>query len=55
VKGDLFADIPAGRITCVLPAMEASVKMLGTIGTDAVANLKAQGDFATAFKGGFKN
>jgi modification target Cys-rich repeat protein len=54
VEGDLFADIPAGRITCVIPAMEASVEMLGDVASGAAANLKAQGDFAAAFKGGFK-
>jgi modification target Cys-rich repeat protein len=47
VDGKLFADIPAGRIGCVIPAMEASVSMLGDIGKEATANLKAQASFAT--------
>jgi hypothetical protein len=54
VKGSLFADIPTGRITCVIPAMEASVKALGALTTESAATLKAQGSFATAFTGGFK-
>lgn len=55
VKGDLFVDIPTGRIACVIPAMEDSVKALGDMATNAAGTLKAQGEFATAFTGGFKN
>jgi hypothetical protein len=54
VDGKLFADIPAGRIPCVLPAMSDSISMLGTVVTKSAGTLKAQGDFAAAFKGGFK-
>jgi len=53
VDGSLFADIPKGRITCVIPAMEASVTMLGEITSEATANLQAQAAFATAFTSGF--
>lgn len=53
VEGDLFADIAPGRIGCVIPAMSASVGMLGEIGTNAAANLQAQGKFVTALTGGF--
>ena len=52
-EGELFADIPKGRIACVIPAMSASVGMLGEIGTSAAANLEAQGSFATALTSGF--
>jgi hypothetical protein len=55
VEGELFADIPAGKITCVLPAMEAAVTMLGDISSGAAANLKAQGSFVAAVSGGFKS
>jgi modification target Cys-rich repeat protein len=53
VEGDLFADIPPGRLGCVIPAMEASVDMLADIGADAAANLEAQGSFATSLTSGF--
>jgi modification target Cys-rich repeat protein len=53
VEGDLFADIAPGRIACVIPAMSASVGMLGDIGTQAKANLTAQGKFVTSMTSGF--
>lgn len=52
VEGELFADIPAGRIGCVIPAMDASVTMLTKIGTDAKANIAAQAKFAGTLTGG---
>jgi modification target Cys-rich repeat protein len=52
VKGKLFADIPAGRISCVIPALQKSVEMLGKIGTDAKANIAAQAKFAATLTGG---
>jgi hypothetical protein len=55
VEGKLFADIPPGRITCVIPAMSASVSLLGKISTNATANLAAQAKFAGALSGGFKS
>jgi hypothetical protein len=54
-EGDLFADIPPGRIGCVIPALTASVGMLEDMGTSATANLSAQGRFATAITGGFSS
>jgi hypothetical protein len=54
VNGKIFADIPSGRIMCVIPAMTKSVEALAGMATGAAATLKAQGEFATAFKGGFK-
>jgi modification target Cys-rich repeat protein len=54
LDGSLFANIPAGRISCVIPAMSASVTALADMATNAAGTLKAQGDFAAAFKGGFK-
>jgi hypothetical protein len=55
VEGDLFADIPAGKIPCVIPAMEASVEMLGDIAGDATANIMAQGKLAGGFTTGFSD
>jgi hypothetical protein len=55
VEGDLFADIAPGRITCVIPAMSASVSLLGKITTNATTNLAAQAKFAGALTGGFKS
>jgi modification target Cys-rich repeat protein len=52
-EGELFADIPPGRIGCVLPALTESVGMLEGMSTSATANLSAQGRFATAITGGF--
>ena len=51
------ADIVVGirertQFDAALPALEASVQMLGTIGTTAATNLKAQGKFVTAITGG---
>jgi hypothetical protein len=53
--GSLFADIPKGRITCVIPAMNESITLLGKITTNATANLAAQAKFAGALSGGFKS
>jgi modification target Cys-rich repeat protein len=52
-EGDLFADIPPGRIGCVVPALEEAVGMLDEMGSSATDNLAAQGRFATAISGGF--
>jgi modification target Cys-rich repeat protein len=52
VDGKLFADLPKARITCALPALDASVRALGSIGTSATANLAAQGKFVAAITGG---
>ena len=34
-SGDLFADIPIGRINCVIPAMQESVQILAELGGNA--------------------
>jgi len=52
--GSLFADIPTGRIGCVIPALESSVTMLGTLTSEATADIAAQAEFVTAFSTGFK-
>ena len=52
VDGKLFAGLPKARITCALPALSDSVKVLGDIGTSASANLAAQGKFVAALTGG---
>lgn len=55
IEGDLFADIPLGRIDCVIPAMESSISLLGKMTSEASANISAQAKFVTAFAGGFKS
>lgn len=54
-SADIFADIPTGRITCVIPAFEKSVTALADVTSGATATLTAQGKFATAFTSGFGN
>ena len=51
-EGELFADIPVGRVTCAIDAFAASVTMLGTIGTEATASLSAQASFVTSLTTG---
>ena len=51
VDGDLFANVPKGRLLCVIPAMQAAVKTLASVGTEASATISAQADFATLFTG----
>jgi hypothetical protein len=53
VEGDLFADIPIGRIACVIPAMTGSIELLTGIAAEAGATLDAQASFAGALTGGF--
>jgi len=53
IEGDLFADIPVGRIACVIPAMAGSLELLAGIGAEATGTLEAQATFATAMTGGF--
>lgn len=55
VSGSLIADLPTGRLPCVIPALTDSVSILGKIGTEATATLAAQAKFAAAFSGGFKS
>lgn len=55
LEGDLLVDIPAGRIACVIPALEESVKLLGKIGGEAKANIEAQASFVGALSTGFKS
>lgn len=45
-SGDLFADIPIGRINCVIPAMVESVEILGALGTEAAGTIAAQASFS---------
>lgn len=55
LDGELLADIPLGRIDCVLPAMNSSVKLLGSLTSEAAGQISAQGKFVSAFTGGFKS
>ncbi len=45
-SGDLFADIPIGRINCVIPAMVESVEILADLGTNAAGTISAQAAFS---------
>lgn len=51
VKGDLFADVPKGRIGCVIPAMKEAVEALGRAGSEVGGTIQAQVMFATVFAG----
>jgi modification target Cys-rich repeat protein len=48
-------DIPAGRITCVVPAFQEAVSLAGNLATGTTATLQAQASFVSAFKGGFSS
>jgi hypothetical protein len=50
-----YANIPPFRFTCAIGAFGGAIDALGTITSDAAANLKAQGKFASAFTGGFSS
>jgi hypothetical protein len=52
VEGDLFADIPVGRVTCAIDAFVAAGTMLGTIGTEAAASIEAQTSFVASLTTG---
>ncbi len=54
VEGNLIKDLPAGRLPCAFPAVEASVSMLGDIVADAGVTLAAQGKFVASFTTGFQ-
>jgi hypothetical protein len=50
--GELFADVPKGRLLCVIPAMQEAVKALGSVGAEATGTIEAQVMFASVFTGG---
>lgn len=45
-SGDLFADVPAGRINCVIPAFTESVEILGDVAANASGTISAQATFS---------
>lgn len=51
--GSLFAEVPKGKLLCVIPAFREAGELLLGVGSEATANLAAQGSFATAFTSGF--
>ena len=55
VDGELFADIPAGRITCVIPAMKEAASLIVSVGEEGAAAVSAQGKFAASLSTGFSN
>ena len=48
----ILADIPKGRIACVIPAFEEAGVVLGNLASDSAANIAAQGKFAAALSTG---
>ncbi len=46
-EGSLFADVPKGKILCVIPAMQAAVEALGSVGAEASGTIQAQAMFAS--------
>lgn len=46
VEGDLFANVPKGRLLCVIPALQEAVKALGSVATETKGTLEAQASFA---------
>ena len=52
VDGEIFADIPAGRITCAIDAFVGAGVMLGSIGSQAATSIAAQGDFVVSMTTG---
>lgn len=51
-EGELFADVPKGRLLCVIPAMQEAVKALASVGTEAQATIEGQVMFASVFQAG---
>lgn len=49
--GELFADVPKGRLGCVLPAMGEAIDALGSAATEVGGTIQAQAMFATVFSG----
>jgi hypothetical protein len=54
IKADakILTDIAPGRVGCVVPAFTEAVVMVGNLASEAGANIKAQGDFATSLSTG---
>lgn len=53
VEGDLFVDVPAGRLECVRPALEEAADIIGDLTAEASATISAQAKFTAAVAGGF--
>lgn len=45
VDGDLFANVPKGRLVCVIPAFQEAIKALGNVGTEVSGTIEAQAMF----------
>jgi len=52
VEGELFANVPKGRLLCVIPALQEAVKALASVGTEATGTIEAQVMFGTVLTGG---
>jgi len=53
LDGSLVAEVPAGKLPCVEPAVRSSISTMTELTADAGANLAAQSEFALAFTSGF--
>jgi len=51
-SSSLLAEIPKGRLPCVIPAFEDAAVAMGAILSDSAANIAAQGKFAVALSTG---
>ena len=51
-SASILADIPKGRIACVIPAFEDAAVAMGGLLSDSAANIAAQGKFAVALSTG---
>lgn len=52
VDGELFANVPKGRLLCVIPAFSEAIKALQKVGTEATGTIAAQASFASVFGAG---
>lgn len=54
-SADIVAEVPAGRVACVVPAFQEAGEILGELSGEAAVSLEAQLSFATALSGGFSS
>jgi len=52
VEGELFANVPKGRLLCVIPALNEAVKALASVRNQAQGTIEAQVMFSTVLTGG---
>ncbi len=52
VEGDLFANVPKGRLLCVIPALQEAGKALVNVGTEVAGTIEAQAKFGAFITSG---